>query len=394
MLPPPIPLLQVFNALIAGCTMLNAMLSVSTERAAGWSAANIGTAMMCGNLGYALLVPISGRLAERVGRVRMALTGALVVLGGCVLCMDSSPWSAAIGTALGMVGAALFFPGNAGLFSDREGATGGQPLPLHRKISSYNLGWSIGNAFAFAAAGLTAALPPIAAHGLAAAMPLTVLIVLWPWRSLPPLPPKPEGDRADHPALNRLVLTGRIGLLLACITGFSLIALTEKAAASSGLPDGRSLASAMLTAYALGFISTFIILGRWAGWILRPWRIWWYQSGMVFGTLALLAVGLMGVVPMWLVAICGAVIGAGYGAAYTASIYYSLRRPQGASQAAGLHEMALGIGNVLGPLLAGLLMDGWRPDLVGLSVFAAVSAVLCLLVQVALIPAAVRLGAR
>jgi hypothetical protein len=67
-------------------------------------------------------------------------------------------------------------------------------------------------------------------------------------------------------------------------------------------------------------------------------------------------------------------LGLGYGGAYTASLYYSLRLPEGASRAAGLHESCLGVGNTLAPGLAGLfcwwLWSVWPPDAGGGGLFA------------------------
>ena len=92
-------------------------------------------------------------------------------------------------------------------------------------------------------------------------------------------------------------------------------------------------------------------------------------------------------------------VGSAFGAAYTASIYYSLRLPHGAGRAAALHETFLGLGNTVGPALGGIALWWWSGlhlanGLVGLGLFMTVLALIGLGLQVLMIPGAVRLGAR
>jgi MFS family permease len=174
--------------------------------------------------------------------------------------------------------------------------------------------------------------------------------------------------------------------------GIALISLAEKALINHGLgADGaRRLASTLLTAYACGYMLSFLALAWWGGWILHPWRLWWCQGGLLLGTAGLLVMACTGGTGMPAMAMVGLLIGTGYGSAYTASLYYSLRLPVGAARAAGWHEMSIGLGNIMGPLLAGLVMQHGRDDLIGLGIYVVVAAVLSLGVQAALIPGAMK----
>ncbi len=398
MRPPSIPVLQLLNALVAFGSMFIATQSVSVWRGAGWSAWSISLVMALGNICYAGFVAQGGRLADRYGRARIGLVGAAIGgLGGLVAMIFRDPAAAVVGTMLGFGGPALFFPGCAGLFSDSQGASGGAPPPLHRKVSGYNLGWALGNFSAFTALGLLGS-DPVLSYGVAAGAFFAVGAVLWRWRRLPPLPPPPEGDRAPHPALPRLTMMGRTSLFCACVLVMGMIALCEKALSGERIagPAGpeRTLASVLLACFSAGYIVTFLILGAWSGWVLRPWRLWACQVGLVVGTAGVFALGRLHLGEAWPLGICGLLIGLSYGATYTGSIFYSLRLPHGAARAASLHETYLGCGYTAGPLLCGLFLSGVGTDLASLGLFLTGVAVVCLGFQALVIPGAVKLGAR
>jgi hypothetical protein len=78
-----------------------------------------------------------------------------------------------------------------------------------------------------------------------------------------------------------------------------------------------------------------------------------------------------------------------------------MRLPHGVSRAAGLHETFVGLGNTLGPVVAGLTVDGIM-ELSGnsvsaisaLAIFVILFAVINLGWQASMIPGATRLGAK
>jgi MFS family permease len=141
--PPTLAALQLFNALISTGSILALMLGTVRWTAWEWSAWQIGMVTTLANLCYGGLVFIGGRLADRWGRARSGILGSAIGLAGCLWAMVSDQPAATVAAAMcGMAGAAMFFPGSAGLFSDAEGASGGSPPALHRKIRRYNLGWA------------------------------------------------------------------------------------------------------------------------------------------------------------------------------------------------------------------------------------------------------------
>lgn len=395
MAPPPTILLQLFNALTAVGSMLALTVGITIWTAGRWDPLQIGIATTAANLCYGGLVAQGGLLAERWGRARAGILGSAIGAFGCLLALlIDHPAATVIAAMLGFAGPALFFPGSAGLFSDASGVAGKAPPPLHAKVSNYNLGWATGNCAAFMICGLVADQRTLA-YGVSMTAFLLVLLGLWRWRNLPPSPPQADGDRAPHPALPRLTLMYRVNLFIACVLGFVVVSQLVKALVSSGMGNDEAtrIYSIVLSCYAGSYIAMFLIVRTWTGWILKPWRLWLCQLGYPLGAGGLMFAWLVGP-SLLLLAGCGVLFGLAYGAAYTGSIYYSLRLPHGASRAAGLHETFIGLGQTVGPLLAGGFLSLLMPGLGGLAVFVLAFAVMGLAWQVALIPGAVRLGAR
>ncbi len=393
--PPPTILLQLFNALTAVGSMLMLTVGITIWTAGKWDPLQIGIATTAANLCYGGLVAQGGLLAERWGRARAGILGSTIGAFGCLLALlIDHPAATVVAAMLGFAGPALFFPGSAGLFSDSAGAAGGPPPPLHVKVSNYNLGWATGNCIAFVLCGLVADQRALA-YGISITAYLLVLIGLWRWRNLPPRSPQADGDRAPHPALPRLTMMYRVNLFIVCVLGFVVVSQLVKALSASGVDKAEAtrLYSVVLSSYAGSYIAMFLVVRTWTGWILKPWRMWWCQMGYLFGALGLVIAWQQGP-SLLLLAACGVLFGTGYGAAYTGSIYYSLRLPHGASRAAGLHETFIGLGQTVGPLLSGAFLSLVMPGLGGLTVFVLIAAVAALVWQAALIPGAVRLGAR
>jgi predicted MFS family arabinose efflux permease len=396
-IPPRLLTLQLLNACIGGASYLGVSTATGMWTSGGWSPGEIGTAMAATNLAYGALVSQGGRLSDRWGRARTAMLGAAICASGAALPLTLAvPWAALVGIFLVFAGSAFFFPGNVGLFSDAQGDAG-TGAPLHVKVSRYNLGWSGGNLAGFGLACLLSAYSPRLGWALVLTAALAAILSLWRWRNLPVQPPRAEGDRSGHPALGRLIWMGRAALLIYCLLGMAFISLLTRALKGEGLDAvaAQSMASAGLFTYALGYFAMFVLLGAWPGWVLRPWRLLALQTPIIIAALAVLWLG-NGPVPPTL-ALCGVslLLGIGFGAVYTGSIYYSLRLPEGAARAAALHETALGIGSTAGPLLCGVFMSVAADGALGaLGIWLVAVSAIVIGLQAVVIPGAARLGAR
>ncbi len=403
--PPSILVLQSLNALVGFCLYLSVSLGTQMWNADHWTAARIGLVMTMACLGYAGPVAVAGIMADRWGRAKTSFLGmsiALVALS--FACARPSSSSAAVAVIATFVGSAFFFPGCAGLFSDAEGERAGSaPMPLHTKVSRYNLGWSSGNFSAFIFAFMIAGIPPAYGYAVGVVACLIVLAVLRPRLGMPATMPAQQGDRGSHPALGILIPMCRVVVLVASMMGMAFIALLERSLTARVGGSAHTLTCVALGCYAAGYISMFVLLGSWGGWTFRPWRPWLLQLGMLVGSAGVVVIGFTPSAPAIWIAACAAVMGIGYGAAYTGSIYYSMRLPDGAARAASFHEACLGIGNTISPLLAGLLIDALSvrlapgadaaaAQLAALGVYCASCALAALLLQAVLIPRVMALG--
>jgi MFS family permease len=286
--------------------------------------------------------------------------------------------------------------------------SGTRPVPLHAKVSNYNMGWSLGSLAGFGLFGALASLPRQAGYFLAAAAFTLVALMLRPRLGFAARLPAASGDRSSLPELPRLTFMSRFNLLLTCVMAVALVSQLEKSFGTDlELDRARRLTGICLTCYSAGFVVMFFVLGRWSGWVLRPWRLLACQSGLLLGATAFALLsflhgthgmhGMHGISAAGLAA-CGLIIGLGYGASYTGSLYYSLRLPAGASSSAGIHETYIGAGNTVGPTLAGLFLQLWGSrggwPQAGLGLYMLAFALIGLLFQLALIPGIVRLTKR
>ncbi len=390
---PSLLLLQIFNLCIGGGSYLMIASAAGVWSQGSWREWEVGLAMFTANLTYMSTVGFFGRLADSWGRTRMAIVGAGVVGLGAVTGLVPSPLAAAVATVLAFLGCAMFFPGNAGLFSDAKGPETSAAVPLHVKVSRYNLGWSLGNVLGFGGAFLLAGSPPWWPFAAALGLSLVPMVALARWWSLPPRPPSPEGDRAPHAALPLLTRMGRLALALYALIGMAVISLLETCITRTpGITDAHRLATATLAAYAVGYVLMFALLGQWSGWVLRPLRLLALQGFLPVAVLVLL---LQASAPTVIgMAVVGLLLGFTYGAIYTGSIYYSLRLPHGAARAASLHETFLGLGSTIGPVVAMGALAWWATTghlaLVGLGLYIAAMAVVVFAWQASQLPAILR----
>jgi MFS family permease len=393
--------LQCANALIALGCILPLMLGTTNWTTWKWTAFEIGVVTTLANLCYGLFVSLGGRLADNWGRAKSGMLGcALGIMGSLIAVLSDHAAATIIAAMSGMLAAALFYPGSAGLFSDAEGANGAPPLPLHRKIMRYNLGWSSGNLVAFFAFGLLDDAPRWVGYGTVVLSFLCVVGILFPYRALPLREKSADkngmlsDDRTPHPALAHLTLMYRCNLFIGCIVGMTLITQMQKSLVSQmDVTAATNTASAILSCYSACYIAMFMLLGFWSGWILRPLVLWLCQMGFLLGAAGMVWAACCGYLSVWFLALCGGLIGSGYGAAYVGSIYYSLRLPDGVGRAAGLHETFIGLGNTMGPLLAGAFMSYAMSGMLGLSIFLLCSAACTMLLQLGFMPSLRRISA-
>lgn len=346
---------QVLAGITCAAFYATMTTSVSIWKLDGWEGWRIGTAVALANLSYAVFVAIGGRVADAWGSRKAGTTGAVLGLGGCIAATAIPTPAVALGASLVVGGAgALCFPSIA-----RWIAGANDRLRLHEKVSRYNLGWAGGELAGFLSFAALAGAPRRTGFWIATLL-YVVLVAGFALTRRKPATGRTAGTPAASPLpgplADRMALTGRLGLLLACALANGIMAQAEK---SIGMTlddvEARRLAGVLLSSFAVCMIAVFMIASRWTGWILRPGLMLPCQGGLAVG-----AVGLIwsASCPTTLaVSISGGLVGLGFGSAYTGSLYYSLRLPHGAGRAAGMHETFIGVGNTIGPVVCGLMLD-------------------------------------
>jgi len=265
---------------------------------------------------------------------------------------------AACAGLLGVAGGAMWPNIEAELARGRQGPS------LRRRLSVFNVTWSLGTlagpllsgwlyppeSVVYSAAGRDAINRVFfVSAGLAVAM----AVLLAAWR---PHIPSVEGscgveEEPPHdPGLLRAFLRMSYVANLLCYVVLGVLRQLYEALADH-LWHGSGPAqihSGLLAVLAAASTATFAVLAVAHRWPCRIRRFVLFQILMVAG-LALIA----GTSAVWLAAAGFAMVGVAAGFFYSGSIYYSLQGRQGARHLAGWHEAVIGLGK-LGGILLGL----------------------------------------
>jgi hypothetical protein len=111
---------------------------ISVWKAAGWTGAAIGLGVAAVSLVYGATVVAGGRAADRWGSRAAGGAGAALGLVACAVATAATSAHAALGAGLVSAAAGAFcFPSLARWIAGARNA-----LPLHARVSRYNLGWA------------------------------------------------------------------------------------------------------------------------------------------------------------------------------------------------------------------------------------------------------------
>ncbi len=350
---------------------------------AGWSVLNQGLAISLCSLVYPALVGFAGRIADKVGRARQASLAVFCAALFVLLLLLQTPESTVACFLLITACGAWYFPAIAGLIS--ETADTNTDLPLYKRVGRYNLGWASGNFVGFFVSVCLALLTHQALGiglgvGIMSLSCLGAGLFLWRHRTMPSYSTRSQQQASDPaPAfLGRYVLAARMGVFFGCmatsILTASLLAILSRPGVEFSTRSHQQLMQTVtFLSYSSGYIGSFLALSHWSGWIFKPICLWMLQLCVVIGALLLALLPLFGMVSLLGMVPIAVFMGIGFGAFYTASIFYSLRLPHGASKAAGVHETFVGAGNIAGPVSGGLcitLLAGFIPPVPGGGLFA------------------------
>jgi MFS family permease len=297
---------------------------------------------------YAAFALVTGRISDRVGRRRMAVTGcviAAIMSGACAL--TTNVMLLLVLSGMFGVGLSCFWPSIIAWLG--EGSSGAK---LARRLTNFSVAWNIGLLLGFAYTGaLFQRGTRLPFYVSAAAIVLIAALLLVPARAdtdsdrLPlnaPLPevPKGRGFRKTAWMANFAVnfATGGVGALfpqLATTLGIS----PEVHSGLNALGRGAALAA-------------FVALQLLVFWRTRLWPLWVAQLMCAAG---ILWIGVANAT--WMFAVAWIVCGAVSGYTYQASIFFTLEEISEKGKGSGFHEAIVGSGMFFGPLFAGWVGD-------------------------------------
>lgn len=118
-----------------------------------------------------------------------------------------------------------------------------------------------------------------------------------------------------------------------------------------------SVSSQIITVQPLVQAVVFVGMGRWNGWVHRPWILWACPLVMAAAAILLCLAAsptLPAAVSAALLATGLCLVGVAMGATYLVNLLYSLERPDTRPRNSGTHEALVGMGMTVGPVVAGL----------------------------------------
>ncbi len=230
-------------------------------------------------------------------------------------------------------------------------------LPLSRRMTFYNLNWSITGFIAACGVGVLASwLSWTGVFVMAAAISFIVWIIIVRL----PAPPSagtalqteesPDKQQRRGSALNaaqsrKLLHMAWLSNMLAFVAANTVTPFMPTITLALGVKS-YALATALASVASLSCVGGFLITTFWTGWHYRiRWTLISYVSLVVGSVAMLLSQSLL------MFVLAQIVYGVSVALLYSGSIYYSMHLGAGSATKAGVHEGLIGIGAALGPAL-------------------------------------------
>ncbi|MCS7089645.1 MAG: MFS transporter [Verrucomicrobiota bacterium] len=338
-----------------------------TQRELGFdNRSNLWLAALQGAV-YAMASWRAGRIAERLGYERSLCLG-LILLGAClvsglVVCRPFLHVWILVGATLGVC---FTWPALEALVNHGENRVG-----IQRNVGLYNVVWAGTGAVAYFAGGVL-----LESLGMRALYLLPLGIVGLELALVANVALRPNGrtgaDPSEFSPLHTALLPcpGRTLLRMAWLANpFAYMAIQTLVALMPAIATrlGLSTASAGVcgSLWCFSRLGAFALLCVWAGWHYRArWLI------AAYGTMSLSFVCILLTSALEVLVIAQLFFGAALGLIYYSSLFYSMDVSQAKATHGGIHEAAIGLGNLLGPLVGaiGLHLAPSRPELSAIAV--------------------------
>ncbi len=295
-----------------------------------------------------------GRLADRIGPDRLLLAvfsaNALLLLTGWLAPWHYAPFILAL--IYGLLVNACWPALEVAIFEVNS------RLSTAKRLSIYNITWSIANTFGLLASSLFVGwMPSVVVWGPGLLYAATTLLIPKPSplthslsTSSIPIPSTTVAPEHKQRFMHAAWLGNALSYVMIAVLLPLLPALGDR------LGQSPSLTVILAGAFYLTRALSFVLYGRWEGW---HYHRGWNMMALAMAPLAFAGVMLTSSPPLILVSL--AVFGASLGLVYSCSLFYSLDYNTAKGEYGGLHEAIIGIGNLGGPLV-GLAGVRWIGD--------------------------------
>ncbi len=302
---------------------------------------------------YALVVVSTGALSDRLGRKRVIITGTLLTgLSYALMPLSRAPIHMVLLMLVCGCGMASFWPVLEAWMTEEGGAE-----EIRKELGAFNVSWSVGVAIGPFIAGLIYARSSALAFVCAAAGMLAVA-------ALAALHRKPDAASIDTDGVQAAALdqtpaepleepVRRSVLYAAWIANFaSWFAISEIRVLfpKLGLDLGMQpqMIGTIMLALGVALIVVFQVMGASRRWHNKAAPLLCSQALILILSLATAAVHS----PLAFGLVFSG-LGIGFGVTYSYSLYCSVVGSLNKGEASGRHEMVLGTGALLGPLIGG-----------------------------------------
>ena len=318
---------------------------------------------------HMILAHLTGRLSDRFGRRALMVSEPFIFGISCLLMTQIGSVKSVLAlAALNGFSMAIFWPAFQAWIAESQNGSG-----LARNLGSFNMSWTASHLIGPTLSGLLFGLNSRLPFWLAAALCISLFLVMW--ASVSERTSQPQKGTESLPSEPEDTKQGRTFLYAIWIANFASFFIL----ANARYQFPKLARELTMSPYMIGLLMSCIGLAQFLGFFfLRGSDRWHFNKVYLLGAQVLAASGLLLIFffsHQLVIASAFIMLGLCASLTYYSSLYYTVRLLKEKGKGTGLHESILGSGVVLGPLLGGIMAHsaGLRaPYILCLGVLAAV----------------------